>query len=456
VNSIALLDLEQDEFGNTYLGGLTKAYDPQGDPIILKLGPCGEKEWCRIFYSENNYDDSPCFILTSNEDIVSVLMYTNPEPWVERICLAKLSPDGELIWKQCYTTSDTSQRNEDIYDIMITPDSGFLLTGDCYYEDPTVPDKWWPHPYFLKVDSLGNFEWETVVLKETELEGGDAFSTVISPDRQFFYSSGRHNYHEEDFSSPCLVKLDLHGNLISVYDIVYGYKEGKLTYAQFINDSTLAASAGWGNSDDDLWSRAVIIDTLGNLLNSTVLVQDLYTSILAVAYDGMLVYASNTYQDDHFDCYLTKLNQNLEQDSIYTRPFTYDSLCPYQIVSDTIVQDDCGVIVGVEEHDGGEAGKQGGGEAWEHGGLEIWPNPASGVLSVKCLGLSEVGNLELIVYDIFGKSILPPPPPAGGEGRGGGWTGWTIDVSELPPGIYFVSLMQNGKRISEGKFLIAR
>jgi hypothetical protein len=99
----------------------------------------------------------------------------------------------------------------------------------------------------------------------------------------------------------------------------------------------------------------LLIDTLGNLLNYKVLVQSNYTSELAVTFDGKLLYASNTLQNDEFDVYLTKLNQNLEDDTIYTRPFTYDSLCPYQIVSDTIVQESR------------EAGKRESREAWRFG-----------------------------------------------------------------------------------------
>jgi len=212
------------------------------------------------------------------------------------------------------------------------------------------------------------------------LSGGVASSSVICPDSLYYYASISHYLYgeDEDLASPALVKVNLQGEVIGVFDIVEGYKFGKLSYAQFLNDSTLAASAGWGNSEDDLWSRAVIIDTLGNLLNSTVLMQDLYTSILEVAFDGKLVYASNTYQDNQFDFYLTKLNQNLGQDSIYTRPFAYDSLCPYQIVSDTIVQDDCGLIVGIEE-DGRTVGR----EDDKTNRLSIWPNPASGIVDCR-------------------------------------------------------------------------
>lgn len=450
IHPIAILDMKHDGEGNTYLAGGTNAYDPDGDPVIIKLNACIEKEWCRIFYTENHYSFARCLTLTPDGGIAVTLFQSNPDPLVDRICLAKLSSAGELIWKQCYTTVDISQRGEDIWDAIVTPDQGFLLTGFCYYEDPTFPNLWWLHPYFLKVDSLGNFEWETVVYKETNLHGGIAVSTVVSPNMQYYYSSISHYYYDTILASPALVKLDLEGNVMDVYDVVYGYKEGKLNYAQFINDSTLAASAGWGNSDEDLWSRAVIIDTLGNLINSTVIMEDQFVSLLQIAYDGKLVYASETYQNNQFDFYLTKLNQNLEDDTLYTRPFTYDSLCPYQIVSDTIVQDDCGLIVGVDENDGGEAGKQEGMEAWGHGGMEIWPNPCREVLNVKCLGLSSGQACLLSVLDIFGQEV---PLSSLEEGQSGSWA---IDVTSFPPGVYFVLVKDDVKHISSGKFVKVR
>jgi hypothetical protein len=452
LNSLVFLDLAHDNSGNIYLNGITDEYDPYGDPFIMKLNSCGEKEWCRVFYTENNLDFSNCLTITQEGDVIIILEFTNPEPWVDRICLAKLSPWGDLLWKQCYTSADTSQQNEDTYDIIVAPDQGFLITGFCYYEDPTYPNSWSLHPYYLKVDSLGIFQWETVVYKETNLHGGIASSTIVSPDEQFYYSSISHYYYDTNLASPALVKMDMDGNVISVYDVVYGYQEGKLSYAQFINDSTLAASAGWGNTDDDLWSRAVIIDTLGNLLNSTVLMEDLYTSILQVAYDGKLVYASNTYQNGQFDCYLTKLNQNLEDDTIYTRPFTYDSLCPYQIVSDTIVQDDCGLIVGIEEEPGsGEAGKPGGGEAGKRGSLEIWPNPASdeihGRLSMDDGRLNR--DLTLVIYNIFGKEVQRIIVPDAQEK-------FLVNVEDFPPGIYIVILKDGVDLLESRKFIIAR
>ncbi|MEI6435959.1 MAG: hypothetical protein WCP32_14015 [Bacteroidota bacterium] len=39
-----------------------------------------------------------------------------------------------------------------------------------------------------------------------------------------------------------------------------------------------------------------------------------------------------------------KVNDNLQWDSINTAPFTYESLCPYAIATDTLPLDNCTVI----------------------------------------------------------------------------------------------------------------
>jgi hypothetical protein len=452
-NSIALFDMGQDHSGDTYMCGITGSYDPDRDPLIIKLDSCGEKQWCRVFYTENNYDYASNLTVLRDGDVIIILNLTNPELWVDPICLAKLSSNGELIWKQCYTTSDTSQRNETTSDLICTPDHGFLITGFCYYEDPTFPNHWIPHPYFLKTDSLGNFEWETVVFKETNLDGGGAWTTVVSPDSMFYFSSISHYLYDENQALPALVKMDMFGNVIDVYDVVNGYKYGKLTYAQFINDSTLAAEAAWGNNTDSVWSRAVIIDTLGNLLNNTVLLQNDYTSILQITFDGKLLYGSNIYQNNQFDCYLTKLNQNLEDDTIYTMPFTYDSLCPYQIISDTLVQDDCGLIVGIED----EEDEHGSGEAGKRGGMEIWPNPAREQLHIR-LNMDSLSaswrdgrfikDWTLVIYDIFGRKVHEIKVPDGQKEI-------QINVEGFSPGVYVV-ILKNGFNILESrKFIVA-
>jgi hypothetical protein len=451
---IGLHRMNSNNHGEIYLSGSTSYYDPYRDPIVIKLNSCGEKEWCRVFNTPGNYDYSQDILCTNEGGCVVLLNNTGPDSnyYGERVAFAKLSAGGELIWQKGYNSPDTNSKGEILFDLLETPDRGFLMTGYIYYEDPTFPGRFWTHPYYIKVDSLGNFEWETIVHKEIWEIGGAAWSTTLNPDSTFFYSSISHYYHSPSTSCPALLKMDFSGNVIDIYDVIPGYKEGKLSYASFINDSTLAASAGWGNTEDSLWSRAVIIDTLGNLLNSKVLIYDLYTSIQQVTYDGKLVYLSNTYQNGQFSCFLTKLNQNLEDDTLYTRPLTFDSLCTYQIVSDTIVQDDCGLIVGVEEPGGGEAGKPGSGEAGEQGSLDIWPNPAREMLNVECLMLNEGKDYSIYIYDIFGRQMLSSTPiihPFGGI-RGG----QQINVETYPPGVYIAILKKGFDLMESRKFVV--
>jgi hypothetical protein len=68
------------------------------------------------------------------------------------------------------------------------------------------------------------------------------------------------------------------------------------------------------------------------------------------------------------------------------------------------------------------------------------------------------GGVEAVVYGIFGREILAPlsPSPIVGEGRGGGWKGWRLDVSALPPGVYFISVIEDGRRVAGGKFEAVR
>lgn len=163
-----------------------------------------------------------------------------------------------------------------------------------------------------------------------------------------------------------------------------------------------------------------------------------------------------TNQNSQFQVYLQKLNYNLDDDTLYTLPFTYDSLCPYQIASDTILQDDCRIIVRIEE----EKENGGQGEEGKKGGMEIWPNPARDQIHVR-LNMDNLPahwwdgryykDLTLVIYDIFGRQAIAHALPQPGEGGS-----WIVNVSSLPPGIY-IAILKNGFTILESrKFVIVR
>jgi hypothetical protein len=447
INTLVFLEMITNQDGCIYICGEASHEDPYGDPIVIKLNACGEKEWCKVLYSEDHHDFAHCICPTPDGGCAVTLDVTGAVLYEDRICLAKFSPDGEMEWKQCYNSSDSLMGNEIDENLIMTPDHGFFISGWCYYADPTGTLAWL-HPYYIKTDSIGNIEWELVVEKESGDSGGEAWQTTLSPDNQYFYSSISHYYHENNTTSPALVKINMEGNLVAVYDLTTPDEIGKLFDARFINDSLLAASASWGN--DELNSpMAVIIDTLGNIVDSAALLINDYMSYVRPVHDNKILFYTQTHISGEFDVYLFKLNQDLEDDTLYSFPFTYDSLCPYQISADTLGYENCDLIVGIAEE-----------EKWRRGEekkIEVWPNPASSVLSFKVLGLSSEREYYMEIYDIFGRlaPITAFAAPIPGPFRQLAEKGeWTVDVSALPPGLYLL-VVKDGKEVkASAKFLV--
>jgi hypothetical protein len=409
----------------------------------MKLNTCGEKVWCKVFY-EPGINFSNKIVATSDGGCLAILRYMSTDLQFDRICLAKLNSTGELTWKQCYNSTDTLLRNEDAYDLTLSSDGGYLITGICDYQDINPPHYLWIKPYYIKTDSLGNFEWEKVLHSEGSAIGGSAWNSVLSPDSSSFYSSISHYYHTTPVGdAPALVKLSLDGELIDIYDLTPPGDYGKMISAKFVTDTTLAASAVWGNGDQS--SRAVIIDTLGNIIEQTMVLDNDWMGQVEITFDQKILYFTNLNEGADFDAYLFKYNQNLESDSIYTQYFTYDSLCDGEIISDTIFQDDCGIIVGDRE-------------IWlpkdeNENQLVIYPNPATHKFKVQSLpagsaGLKfEVGGCVLRVFDLFGRRVEEVEIPKGQTEIEITTTGWQR-------GIYLVRVTGEGGLIGISKVLV--
>jgi len=406
--------------GKIYLAGTTYSYSEQSDVIIMKLNTCGEKEWCKVII-EDGYNYATAMVTTPDDGLAVLLAYMQWPVEGDRICLVKFDKNGNLNWLQRYNSADTSLNNEDAYDLTISPDGGFIITGGCYYKDPNNPSNSWLKPYYIKTDSNGNFEWERIVHSDVSSIGGYAWSTVLAPSYQFYFSSISHYYHSPSGNSPALLKMDLNGNIIDIYDLAQPAVYGKMIECKFITDSTLLASAVWGNN---LPPKAVVIDTLGNIIHQTELLDNEWMAHTEVTNDKKLLFLTNIHDDnDNFDTYLFKFNQQLESDTNYTQWFNYDSLCQYQIVSDTIVQDGCGIIVGIEEIYPKK----------DVNNIEflIYPNPASTYFSISKNENIKITEIELI--NQIGQKVLLEKNKYE-----------NIDISMIGKGIYIIEIISNG------------
>ncbi len=436
-NLVITADVAFNKAGDIYLVGSFYYYNENDyDPIIMKLNSCGEKVWCRVFYEDGlNYSDR--LVITSDGGCVAVLKYMSTDLQKDRICLTKFNPGGEMQWKQCYNSQDTNIYNEDAQDLIITPDYGFLITGYCDYVDPNPPHYWYYKPYYIKTDSAGNFEWETVVHSELSDTAGQAWNTVVNPDSTYFYSSMSHNYYSSRAEhAPALLKMDLNGNVINIYDLAPANYYGYINNMKFVTDSTLAASAVWGGGSG--YPKAVIIDTLGNIIKQTTPLENDWMGHVEITFDKKILYQTNLNEDDDFSTYLFKLNQNLESDTVYTQPFTYDSLCDGEIVSDTITLDDCGLIVGVKEIYTPKSEPE--------NKVIIYPNPAKDRFKVQCL-MFEVGDATIEVFDLFGRKMEQIEVPKG-------QTEIEVNTRGWKKGLYMVRVTGKSGRVSSGKVVL--
>jgi len=445
MNSIVLIEMATNDLGNIYSCGTTTNYDDNGDPIVMKLNPCGEKEWCKILHTEDNLDYARCAAVTPDGGTAITLSYTGYEVGQDRICLAKFSDVGTMEWRKCYNSLDTLIGNEDHKNLLRTSDNGFLISGRCYYPDPQGMYAW-PKPYYIKTDSIGNFEWELIAFSETGERGGQAWQTILNTDSSFFYSPISHYNFENGLDAPAILKIDLQGNLVDVLNIAPFGISGKAFKAVFINDTTIAISAVWGNPDINK-PMAVLTDTNGTILSQQELLENSYLSYVRSTQDEKLLFYTMMQdpQDDMFDAYLFKLNQDLSHAPVNTQTFTYDSLCPYQIASDTISQDDCGLIVGLEELLPAIKPK--------NNEIVVFPNPAISVVSYRLSVVSEeIANRSgcvVEVWDLFGRKVeaMEVPP---------GQTELKSDVSAWPPGVYIAIWRNDREILARRKFVVAR
>lgn len=418
-NCLVMLNFSQNSSGDVFLVGTTMGYGDYSDPIILKLDSCGSKQWCRVLPSYDNLDYAYDVCGLPDGGCAVTLRYTGTEPGVDRICLMKLNTQGDELWRHCYNSADTNLFSPEHYDLIVTPDKGFLISGFCYYADPDPPHAGWPHPYYIKTDSLGNFEWELVAQKETADYGGIATGSLLSPDQQYYYSWLGRYYHVEPYGDcPAFAVFDHTGSLIRIEELASPGYFGYLFSAAFLNDSTLVGSAIWG--DESNFPVAIRFDTAGNILDQAPLLENEYMSYVRKTDDQKFLFYTEHRINDQFDAFLFKLNQDLANDTLILDPLYYDFLCPGYILSDTIVPDDCGIIVGTPEPAGNLQVRK---------GVRLFPNPARDMITASFA--EELIPERLCVYNTMGQ--LQDCVTTKGRNS------VEIDIGHLPPGIYILT-----------------
>ncbi len=412
------------------ISGSSGKFDLYGncDPLFIKLNTCGEIEWCTIIHDElesgGNYGTG--IIEISDGSLIGMVRYYGNQAQTIRISIIKFNLIGEPLWVQ-HLAQEDSVYNEEGDDLILTSDSNYLVAGHCSYSGEK--------PYFIKTDSDGNEVWNLKYTSDNGLSG-NADQVFEDINGRFYAIGGGHEPLHP--INPMLLKFDSEGNKLYhkfiIGDTVKGSGADAICY---YNDTTLVIGVQWRVDPvptGDGFSEIFVTDTLGNVKNRRLLVEQNRTPTNIIkTIDDKIVVTGHYFLDGNWDVYLWKMNSQLEDDSLYTQPMVYDSLCPDEIVSDTIDLD-CGIYVDINEIPTKEE--------YENP-LKIYPNPADQQIYLKV----KSGQGKVVkVFDIYGRQITALTIPSIGD--------MSVNVSSWQKGLYLFSLFEQGRFVKSAKVIV--
>jgi hypothetical protein len=439
---IGQIDQTNDK-GFIYCSGFDK-YDPTGssDPFMIKFNPYGEMDWCSVINTPGIFDYARRIKQIPNGNYLMLTSYSDPN-LVNRIQLYKISSTGDLLWKHNYP-GDSIHFGEDGYDVMVIND-GYLITGMCYSPDSGQTGGGYERPYYIRTDTAGNELWRLAYGRNNGYHGFPGFYTLISSSDNFYNVGWHSNYCDTPAINECLAN----GTEGLFKDVLPGSCPGASSAINWLNDSVFVVFS-FGNVSGNQLSKWMKLDSLGNEMYSKLFSSGWISSTFynVVTQDKKIAALS----DPNLNLYFYKLNQNFDFDSIYTHSYTYDSLCPHPIVSDTI-DPNCDLIVSIDDSKNNP----------QKCNLKVYPNPAAGLIRVelpKTLVINtgtgkyqsskeyfQWKSTTLEVYDLQGRKVLEKEIPKQQQQL-------ELDISDWSRGLYYFRLVYDKQIIGGEKVVV--
>ncbi|HOX79314.1 MAG TPA: T9SS type A sorting domain-containing protein, partial [Bacteroidales bacterium] len=409
--------------------GATAQVDSWRDPLFVKLDACGEMEWCKIYLSDQMNHATGVIHLPDGQ-FLGMLEYYGGDAQHIRISLVKMDAMGDPVWIKHLAQADSTIYNEEGYNLNSTLDGNLLVTGECF--SPNLK------PFYIKTDTSGMELWD---IKWPAGTAGYAKQSTFSSNGMIYSATGLTFPGHPKI--PYLLKFTTNGAVINQYPlmgdtIIRGGAESIL----LVGDTNLYVGLSW--TDDptlfDGYTDLQRTDTSGNLIIQRRLINgggSYPPQKIIRSFDDKILAVGHYYLDGNWDIYMWKMNENLEDDTLYTQPMTYDSLCPYEIQSDTL-ELDCGLFVNIDEIPTKEQYES---------SIKISPNPASDWVVLTLPDVIATGAVELTVYNILGKEEIDTKfNPVNRM--------ISLDTSSLSSGMYLVVCKDQKNRILTEKLII--
>ena len=448
-----------DSLGNIYVFGWLLQDQPHEFPLIAKLDACGELQWCRLLaiegYDYGFFNDA---IFLDNGDILGLaIMPEDDASNNNRIILFRISPEGNLIWKKGFATHENHPYYGDPYGANIYHFGDiYMISGNVYSPYPNSPNPYhvYQRPMFIGIDE--NFEEDWIVefgINDSLL--GKAETVVPINDTLFLgvgryrYINGSGNYDE----SAWLMFFNHQGEQVG-YKILEDEQFGSEVLGSYLfgveqteGDRYVLATGYMYDEEDNYANGEIVVDTAGSVFNYTIRENTIGARIyLAKTFDEKYVLNTEYLLPNQTtsDIYLYKINENLEQDTVYPGNYTYDSMCNHTIESGVIDLGGCYGITGIGEIPTLENYNK----KLQTIPVTASPNPTNNgevLLEFENTGLFE--NLELKVFDVYGKQVFSNTILHNqGASR--------LDVSSWARGMFVATVFSNGQIKGRCKFLV--
>ncbi|NOX46537.1 MAG: hypothetical protein GXO89_06115 [Chlorobi bacterium] len=440
-----------DEQGNLYIFGLLWGDLDIDYPVIIKLNSCGEQQWCRLLYFED-YEYGAFYdgILLENGDLLGLANMPDEDQY-DMIFLFCISPEGEYKWKRSYA----SKENHPDFEMRLGSriqffDDIYIISGYVYSPSPAYPTVTSIRPMFIGIDSLFNEKWVLEFALMDNLKG-KAYDCILLND-SLFMGVGTKRFVEggEIINNSALMFFNKNGieqgyNIIQNGDISPSINSNFIYDIERVDDSLFITTSAFGeNYEGNPWGE-FIIDTSGNIFQYESREGTAGSSHIYKTFDNKYVIASSYwYPDLSYDVYLYKVNDSLEQDTVYPGSYTYDSLCPGTIQSGVIDLTGCGIITHtddipwLEDYNGQKSKVK----------ITPIPNPVEGgTIKFKIQNNGFHSNTELKCFDVHGELVLR-------QKLGPSQVESIVHVGSWSPGIYVAVLYIGGSESGFCKFII--
>lgn len=442
--------------GGCILAGSTSKLEAgETDIFFIKLNACFEREWCTILSTPGNSDYGNK-VLPVDDGYIALVNYY--QDWVNnRVWTMKFDLQGNMVWSKNYFQDDPGYRNEESSDLMITPEGGLLVAAYGWY-DPQGGWNGWLHSILIKTDSYGNEQWITRWGEDADYLSLLPMYPAIDSQGNYFCTSTHYQKLPVEGYVPAFIKTAPDGQELKSVDLMSGTEAGIASTLHFLYPDTLLLACGWKYPLHDYSEGVVKCDTTGNFIQVKILIDSVINTFQGstITFDKKMVLVGGfTKLNQTSDIYLFKINSNLELDSAYTAPRTYDSLCPHPILSDTMDLEGCGIYTSLKDPV----------QEPEFFKLKAYPVPASDKFTIRVPDqlstASSMGGVNiqtvyhqwdkttLQIMDITGKLIFTKEVYFNDKEV-------EINCSAWPVGFYAARLVYKNMKVGEVKVMVGR